>query len=85
MSEIPGAAREPAMAVRETPAAARETPVAVRDTAVVIRGPRVRDTVRDAAVHETAVRQVPVRDDLAPGEAAREPAAVPWEPVPTPP
>ncbi len=99
VSEIPGAAREPAMALRETPAAARETPVpardtavavrdtpvAVRDTAVVIRGPRVRDAVRDAAVHETAVRQVPVRDDLAPGEAAREPAAVPWEPVPTPP
>ncbi|GAA2348599.1 DMT family transporter [Streptomyces violaceusniger] len=66
-------------AVREAAVAVRET--AVRGVAVAVAEPAVRETVVRQAALETVVRQATAREALAPGE----PAAVPREPVPTPP
>ncbi|MBD3010765.1 MULTISPECIES: DMT family transporter [unclassified Streptomyces] len=70
-------------AVREAAVAVRET--AVRGVAVAVAEPAVRETVVRQAALETVVRQAAAREALAPGEPPREPAAVPREPVPTPP
>ncbi|GAA0898623.1 MULTISPECIES: DMT family transporter [Streptomyces violaceusniger group] len=69
---VPESVRAGAVAVPET---------ALRDTALALPKTALRKTVVRQAGLETVVRQAAAREALAPGE----PAAVPREPVPTPP
>ncbi|EXU61695.1 membrane protein [Streptomyces sp. PRh5] len=73
---VPESVRAGAVAVPET---------ALRDTALALPKTALRKTVVRQAGLETVVRQATAREALAPGEPPRGPAAVPREPVPTPP
>ncbi|WP_240812520.1 DMT family transporter [Streptomyces sp. DASNCL29] len=80
------AVRAGAVVVPETPV--RDGAVAVPETPVRAGAVATPETaVRDGALAlpKTVVRQAAAREALAPGEPPREPAAVPREPVPTPP